>query len=52
MHKNFDPQDEECLLSLVESWIAVSWLVNAKLSYKLLVFAFIMARSCLDLSLS
>ena len=51
-HKQFDPWDVECLLSLLESWEPVSSLTTFKLAWKTAtLLALVTAKNCSDLTL-
>ena len=51
-HKQFDPWDVECLLSLLESWAPASSLTAFKLAWKTAtLLALVTAKCCSDLTL-
>ena len=51
-HKQFDPWDVECLLSLLESWAPASSLTTFKLAWKTAtLLALVTAKFCSDLTL-
>ena len=51
-HKQFDPWDVECLLSLLESWAPTSSLTTFKLAWKTpTLLALVTAKHCSDLTL-
>ena len=51
-HKWFDPWDDECLLSLLESWAQASSLTTFKLAWKTATLvALVTANHCSDLTL-
>ena len=51
-HKQFDPWDVECLLSLLESWVPASSLTTFKLAWKTAtLLALVTAKCCSDLTL-
>ena len=51
-HKQFDPWDVECLLSLLESWAPASSLTTFKLAWKTAtLLALVTAKRCSDLTL-
>ena len=51
-HKQFDPWDVECLLSLLESWAPAYSLITFKLAWKTAtLLALVTARHCSDLTL-
>ena len=50
-HKQFDPWDVECLLSLLESWAPASSLTTFKLAWKTAtLLALVTAKHCSDLT--
>ena len=51
-HKQFDPWDVECLLSVLESWAPMSSLTTFKLAWKTAtLLALVTAKCCSDLSM-